>query len=218
MAFVVDSFTDADGTALASHTGETGATWTKHASYTGTYSIQSNRAYAGSGTGAYYASGTPASAEYDVQATVVVVTLTDNNQSICARIATGANTLYMARHNRAAGGTNNAWELYKIVAGTATLLGSYSQALSGGGSYTLLLEIRDAAKKVYIDGVERISSGDNAITAAGLAGVRSSVPASSTTGMHLDDFSATDVAAAGQPMALRHTLDLTGARRMGRGL
>ena len=31
--FVVDTFTDTAGDSLASHTGETGAAWTKHTSY-----------------------------------------------------------------------------------------------------------------------------------------------------------------------------------------
>ena len=56
------------------------------------------------------------------------------------------------------------------------------------------LEIRDAAKKVFIDGVERISSTDNAITAAGKAAIRyyNSDWGFGTTGKAIDNFVATN--------------------------
>jgi hypothetical protein len=73
MSLVVnDTLTGTNGTSLQSHTGEVGATWTKHpSSGAQDANIQSNRVYLESPGGAnvsYYASGALGSAEYGVQA------------------------------------------------------------------------------------------------------------------------------------------------------
>ena len=66
--------------------------------------------------------------------------------------------------------------------------------LVNGTTSHLKLEIRDATKKFFIDGVERISSSDNAITAAGKAAIRyyNSDWGFGTTGKPLDNFRATN--------------------------
>jgi hypothetical protein len=84
--------------------------------------------------------------------------------------------------------------LFKTVAGVNTSLGTFNEALINGDERTIKLQIRDATKKVFIDGVERISSADNAITAAGRAGVRFSNALAGN--MEMDNFDASDVAAA----------------------
>src|SRR5690242_14262483 len=81
--FIEDTFsTGSSGDNLNTHTGETGATWTKNPTVVGGSDMVLTDAGrvipAGSTKGSYYASGTPASAEYDVQATVRrVTTLSD---------------------------------------------------------------------------------------------------------------------------------------------
>src|ERR1022692_1236936 len=73
--FVTDSFTDTAGTALTSHTGETGATWAKNGGFSGGSVIitDSNRIRSGvSGASVYYASGDPNLADYSVSADVYV--------------------------------------------------------------------------------------------------------------------------------------------------
>jgi len=205
MAVVVnDTFTEASDTTLASHTGETGATWAKHASYAGTIRVigatdRIRQDAVSGGDAVYYASGTPATAEYDVQASLYVASNVDF-AGLCGRIDTAANTYYLVIYYQA----NGTWVLDKVVAGTATNLGTYTQALTLSQSYTVKLEIRDATKKVYIDGVERISSADNAITAAGKGGVRinaSSNSGTDITGYHLDTFSVTDLSGGGSSIA-----------------
>lgn len=62
--------------------------------------------------------------------------------------------------------------LYKVVAGSYTELGTSSADAPTSGD-TVKLEIKDASKKLFINGVERISSSNNDITAAGKAGLRS---------------------------------------------
>lgn len=197
--FVNDTFSgEASTVALESHTGETGATWTVHPSYSSNLNVSSSTgtvfcSNTSAPTG-YYTSGVPSGAEYDVQADFVVTDTgaIDNAAGITGRMDTTANTFYMLRYSDPHG----AWQLFKAVAGSFTLLGSYSQALSVS-SYTARLEIKDATKKVFIDGVERISSTDNAITDAGRAGTRWFISTNGQTGLRLDNFSATDANAGG---------------------
>lgn len=169
--FLSDTYTDTAGVLLQNHTGETGALWTKHPNAGSDALITTGgRLRATSGTAAlYYASGVPATAEYDVEAPFFVASVPSTTlDGIAGRLSTSVNTLYLARYNN----TGFQWELLKLVAGTATVLATFAQALTVSQTYTVKLQIRDAAKKLFIDGVERISSADNAITAAGRAGVR----------------------------------------------
>ena len=190
MNFVSDTFTDTSGTNLEDHTGEVGATWTEHPSYTsGVQKISdANRLRGNTGIAAHYASGSPATAEYDVTADLIQRSAMASGYSgICGRMATAENTMYRGGYQT----TSTKWTLAKIVTGTTTELGSYTQSLTNDQAYALKLEIRDAAKKLYVDSVERISSGDNAITAANSAGARCT-GGSDTTGYHLDNLVATD--------------------------
>jgi hypothetical protein len=191
MAFVTDTFTDTDSTPLGSHTGETGASWTEHGSYVLANDpfITGNklRSNVDGEMALWYASGTPLSAEYDVECEITMVTLgLARKAGVAGRIAAGANTFYFAWYND----FGSSWELLKMVAGASTLLGTYAVA-AGLQTYTLKLEIRDATKKLFLDGVERISSSDNAIAAAGKAGVLSNAGG----GALFDNFSAAAPAA-----------------------
>jgi lysophospholipase L1-like esterase len=193
MSFVNDTFTDTAGTLLPAHTGETGATWTQHANWTGVASISSaNRLYyssAGNTVAVYYASGTPASADYDVQATIRRLSSVSQEIGVMGRAATAANDWYWARYSHA----NGRWELWVGL----SMAGTYTQALSDDTDYVLKLEMRGTAIKVYVDGVERISITDSTYTSAGRAAVFFGATSSGdTTGYHLDSFSATDATAS----------------------
>jgi hypothetical protein len=59
-------------------------------------------------------------------------------------------------------------QLYKRVAAVSTLLGTYDAALANNDSFQLV--VTDAAKKVYYNGLEIISSTDNALTSVGTWG------------------------------------------------
>lgn len=193
--FGQDTFTDTAGTSLPSHTADDGGTWTKHANFAGTPLISdANRARANSFTNSLaYHSGLPAAAEYDVQADLSVVS-NGGNAGVVGRVATGAGTAYLANFLNAIG-----WRLQKIVAGTFTTLGTSTAdgtSLTVGTVRTVRLEIRDAAKKLFRDGTELLSSVDNVITNAGQAGVWANT-GSNTTGYHLDNFQASDPPGAG---------------------
>lgn len=194
--FAADTF-NRSAEALGTSAASDGGTWTSlnpGSSYGGTLRVSdANRCRsAGGGFAAlYHHSGTPASAEYDVTVDFRVLTTGETRAfGPAGRLSTSANTMYLARYSVA----NTRWEMLKIDAGSATSLGTFTQTLSADTTYTCKLEIRNATKKVYVDGVERISSTDNAVTAAGKAGLRdgSSTAGSDTTGHHVDNFLAAD--------------------------
>jgi hypothetical protein len=188
--FVSDTFTDTNGINLTAHTGETGATWAKVTGVTGDFKIYNNKTKGDSGgTSLYYASGTPDTNEYDVEVDLHQITSNDY-PGIGGRIDAAADDGYWVWLQFDAA----TWSLVKRVGGTETVLGSYVQGFSNGSDHTLKLEIRTAAKKFFLDGVERISDSDNSITGVGKAGVRSanSDAGLSTTGRPFDNFTATN--------------------------
>lgn len=191
-SFVVDSFTDTDDTNLASHTGETGAAWTYIEADAAAF-VTGNRMRPSDDVNiSLRASGTPATAEYDVAADLFVVTNGEFTNGVIGRAAAAGITFYLFDHY----GTANQWRLFK-VSGGFTSLGSSSQTLSTSTTYAVVEELRDAGKKGYVDTVERISSADNAITSAGFAGVRPYGVATGSTGFHLDNFAASDPGGGG---------------------
>lgn len=211
--FGQDAFTDTAGDDLVTqHTPDVGTGWNLHSS-SGSVSAAITdagrcRLHLGTVGQLYYITDTSPSAEYDVTVDVYKADNTSSTIGPAGRINPSGNDCYLARHWT----DNHNWELYKFLGGSYTLLGSYDQTLTDGNTYTCKLELRDAAKKVYIDGVERISSGDNDITAAGRAGFRGDYAQSNTTGLHVDNFvaetptSSVDRAVAGNQPASTGTL------------
>ncbi len=191
--FVTDTFTEAGGSAVpfASHTGELGATWTVHpdAAYTGTANVDAvtDRVYPANTVTAYYASGSPPSADYYVQGDIYVASIVSNNTAICGRMDTTANTMYLIRLNN---GTS--WELRKIITGTATTLRtSTNQLPTTGNSATVRLVMNGSTISGFINGVEELTAiTDTDISAAGKAGIRFATGSDAITGFHVDNFSA----------------------------
>lgn len=188
MAFISDSFTDTAGTLIDNHTGEIGATWTKHPSFVGDAVVgNANRLRGNSGTHIYIASGTPATNEYDVEAAFYFASTGVSFPAITGRMVSANQNYYRIRWN-------TKWQLME----GNTILAEYIPAVApvAGDSFTVKLEIRDATKKVYIDGVERISSATNGTTQTGSGGVIGTAT-NETFGQHLDNFTATDVGGGG---------------------
>jgi hypothetical protein len=190
--FVTETFTEATSTTLASHTGEVGATWTLHPSYGNTVIVDASidRAYASSTSStAYYASGTPSSANYYVQVTVTVASLPfTGSAGPAGRMDTTANTQYGFRLR-----DGTSWQLFKLVTGTLTQLGSEStnNIPTVGQSRTLKLVMTGDQISGYVEGTLEVGPiTDMAITAAGKAGIRLANPMDVSTGFHLDNFSA----------------------------
>lgn len=187
MANANDTFTEAADTSLVSHTSDSGHTWTKD--FGNVLTVIAAGDYiantAPTNSSRYSLGVTPASAEYDVQADVV--STIEWSGGVLGRIDTAADDRYTAVYE------NSLWKLWKTDAGVTTTLATYSGDSTNGVTRTVKLEIRDATKKVYVGGVERISSTDNAITATGKPGIYWD---GNSTGTQMDNWSSTDAAAA----------------------
>lgn len=181
--FASDTFTDSDGTLLQNHTPTVGGSWTKLVGGTGAdIEIYSNRATPSGDGVVYYNGGTPASAEYDVTLTIKNAGSSNYTIGQYGRLSPAAETGYLAWV------VSSAYYLYRAVAGVFTELGIWATAPAAND--VVKLEIRDATKRLFVNGTQRISSGDNAVTAAGKAGLRC-YGTSST--FFVDDFSADDL-------------------------
>jgi hypothetical protein len=200
IGFVFDSFTGRDGTLLESHTGEKGATWSKClVENLDEVLLNGNRIHKDGGNhdAIYFASGIPTSAEYDVSADVYVASNVPMSFSaVCGRMDPNAKSMYLVWYSY----TNTSWELNKFDRGAQTQLGRCVLEVIPRKTYKVKLEIRNATKKVFIDGVERISSADNSLVEPGRAGVYFITQATLggqavNTGYHIDNFLA--VAAGG---------------------
>lgn len=195
--FLNDTFTDTNGVALGSHTGETGATWTKHPASiyaSSAAAVQTNRIFASVGGTCFYASGIPASADYEVTGTINIVSAANVDAVVCGRMSTSADTMYQVQIRRNAGTWTG--KLFKGVAGVYTQLGStYTPATPTVGSdHTLKLGMVADQISGYYDGALVIGPvTDSAVTAAGRAGVLFSFAVTSSTGFHTGDITATDI-------------------------
>lgn len=196
--FVYDTFTGANGSTMTAtgHAGETGASWVAHSSFTNTYSIQTNRAATSNAvsTAMSYASGTPSSADYDVDATFKVVSANYEafGQGIAMRVSnTPVNTMIFGRYVVTSG-----WQAYQTVNGTSLQIGISSAAtLTSGNSYAVKLSAVGTAVTLSVGGVT-VVSGTTTITSAGKVGIRG-VSATSNTGIHIDDITASETVSGG---------------------
>lgn len=203
MAFVTDTFSGGSDVALTSHAGEVGATWAQIPTTFGSIRVSAaGRAYpAAAQVATCYPVGTPASAEYDVAADVVCLStsgLSGLSLGVGGRYSTSDETGYLVRTS----GTQ--WGLLRGNSGSFTSLGTFNQTLAAGTTYALKLEIRNSAKKVYIDGVAQITSADNSIASTGVPVLRGVVAGggTATAGVHLDNFTAADPGGSGVTFAL----------------
>lgn len=184
--FVSDTFTDTDTTILQSHTGETGATWTEHPNELGNdATIVSNQCtHTAANAVGYYASGVPSSNEYDIEYTVHSAASSTYGCGGSGRLLTTALTGYLAFPNA------TKIIMYKMTAGSFANIGEFTVTVVAGDA--IKLEIRSAAKKIYLNAVEKVSSADDTHTGAGRAGVRFY-----GNGGILDNFVATDLSGGG---------------------
>jgi prepilin-type N-terminal cleavage/methylation domain-containing protein len=200
-----DTFTGTSGTTLQSHTGEIGATWTKHAvSATDAVITAAGRIRKGgtTTTGAlYYSSATPGSADYTVSADVYVASLVANDVvGVVGRLDPGVanSTFYSAIYDY----SSQKWTLVKVVNGSSGWIGQTNVAvLSPGTSYRLALNMTGSTIRLLVDGVQQLSVTDTGITGAGRAGLvvgygPQGMTDTDTTGMQLDNFTMSGVSPA----------------------
>lgn len=198
MSFVTDTFTDTGGTALSAHTGEAGATWAHQPGdgLGGTALITAAGTCRGTGAdgGFYYASGSPASADYDVEAVLHRYSTYQGVHQVGGRMDTAAFTGYLFGYNDFA----DVWQLRKFVGGTETVLDTFAGSNTVGNDYTAKLELRGDQVKGYVDGVEVCAATDAAISAAGKAGLVVYESGGDGTSWEFASLTATD-AVAGPP-------------------
>lgn len=160
-----DTFTDTNGTTLQSHTPSGGGTWTKSIGGAGVdIEIQSNQATPSGNNAWYYHSQDPTGVEYDCQFTIKQTGSTNYAIGLVGRCSTSAETGYLYHP----GGSFH--YLYKVSGGSYTELGTYFASVAIND--VIKLEIKDATKRVFVNGTQRISSTNNDVTAKGKAGLR----------------------------------------------
>lgn len=193
---ISDTFTGTGGS-LPGRVADSGGTWITHpqsssdiSSLSGSGSIYQPSSQAG----IMYVSTTPTSANYRVEADIIVRTLI-NSTSIgpLGRLSSSALTYYGARYT-AAGQVI----LFKSVAGTLTTLGTYDVTFPVGEIHKLAIVMNGDQISAEVDGVTRIGPvTDSSITDIGFVGTRiyglNSTP---TTGPHIDALHASLVNAA----------------------
>lgn len=190
--FLSESFVGTAGANLTTLTG-----WSKHATATGNFLLD--------GTGEVYpqsfqspiyvhsaSSGGTTPADYDVQGTVHVLTVITNEASrFLARFDPTVLTGYYFGINH-----NSLYLAKRVNGGSFTTIYTYTFTPTAGTSYLIKAEFRGTSIKVYLDGTLRINSTDADVTAAGKVGVSaiSNASAPTTTGYHIADVQATDLA------------------------
>ena len=197
-----DSFTGTAGVTLQTHTGEIGATWTKHpistpdAVITIAGRIRRNGAASSTSGAHYYSSAAPADANHTVNADVYVASVLpcDLIGAVGRLDPPNSNgTFYAAVYDQSTG----SWTLYSIVNSSKVSLGSPAQqTLTAGTTYRLALDTTGSTIRLLVNGVQQVSVTNTAITAAGRSGIAmglgaTSTTATDTTGMHLDNFTVT---------------------------
>ncbi len=172
-----DAFTGADGDDLQAHTPNTGTSWDTDAA--AVPDIQGNRI---------------ASSNNNLRSGRLTDTVGDDDMDVTliANLSGGADASNnsMGPAGRCAAterchSAQNAYQCYieyvdasgadlflrKFVAGVETAIASYNANLSTSTDHTLKLEIRTAAKKCYVAGVERISNADDVLTGNNYCGL-----------------------------------------------
>lgn len=181
--FIADTFTGADGTGLSTYS----ASWARGTGG-GLAALLGNRArQSGSTTAVYVYTGTAApSPDYDVSATIYIGSTSGApSVGVCGRMVSVDDfTFYQARITLGSGIV-----LARFVGNSATTLATVPYTAVLGAEPKLTLRMRGDQLSVLFDDVVVIGPiTDTAITGAGYAGIR--FASSSTTSVHLDNFTA----------------------------
>jgi len=193
VASFTDDFNRADSTSL-------GAGWVE---VSGDWSIISNRLSSGNagGTVILRAAGAMASNDHSVQVTIAATAAVSHG--VWARGNSNISQGYLLRND------GSSWDLFSVVGGSFSVIGSYAVAAVAGD--VVKLQVVGSAIKGYINGTQRISVTDTAVTTGTSVGIR----AESTSSLRFDDFAAADVTAGatlGTSSSTETAQALTGAK------
>lgn len=187
--FAQGEFTGANTTAIDATTPTVGGSFVKHSSYTATiFRVQDNRVTSNNATGAamIYVSTPMQSANYDVQADMVILSESYNTtgNGLAGRFSASPTNSGVFFRRATAG-----LQMFEVNAGVSTQLGATVATTTVAGTYPMKMEFRDGTVNAWFNGVQVITS-TTSILGAGFAGMRGNT-ASSTTGPALDNFVAT---------------------------
>lgn len=184
---MLSTFTAPDGTLITDYAGEIGSDiWSQQSSYVPATNatISGNGLYFPAIPAAYRANGVPPSADYYVEAVLDFKTAVGvQNPGPAGRMDIAVNTMYFCRYHAG----NLGWEMFKIVSGTATQLGTLvAAAFPTGETRALRLTMIGTTISMQVDGVTILSVTDSSISGAGRAGLRVGGTANApTTGIHI---------------------------------
>lgn len=200
--FVVDSFSGNPGTALESHTGEIGASWTVFSGTTPNGKISpSGMLYPTLGSGTqYYASGVALSPDQKIQAEFFCFDSTPTVISLILRwdLTQGVQTCYEAQWD----GLGSQWVIQRVSGGGVTTLATNPDTLNPGDRRHVEFRCIGTALSLQVNGVVVAAAFDSTITVAGVAGVTTYGLASPTTGVQLDRFLLLDALPPRAPVRL----------------
>lgn len=196
---VTDAFTDNSNTALENHPtigspGPHASSWNKLPGYgTAGLAVVGNclvqNGFDNSHVTFYTANCTPADANYSVSADFIC--LANHSTSVMGVVGrcVDVNTYYLA--------TWNSIHQYWALDSPSATLGTFSDSLTIGNLYSIVLSCNGSTISMSINGTTRITAADTEVTATGLPGVFSFSNSSAVNDLSLDNFSADTLSGSG---------------------
>jgi len=173
----VTSFTDDFNRADSS---DLGAGWVE---VSGDWSIVSSQLSPPTSAGTVVLRAATAMASSDHYAQVTFSTVSAVSQGVWCRGNSGITTGYLWRND----GTS--WDLFSVVSSTFTVIGTFAGAAAPGD--VAKIQAVGSTIKGFVNGIQRVSVTDGAVTTGTSVGIRSATP----SGIRYDDFTAADVTA-----------------------
>jgi hypothetical protein len=157
-----------------------GAGWVE---VSGDWSVVSSQLSPGAAGGTIILRAAGAMDSNDHSAQVTIAATTAASQGVWCRGNSNISQGYLWRNN----GTS--WDLFSVVGGSFTVIGTYTAAAAPGD--VAKVQAVGSTIKGFVNGVERISVTNTAVTTGASVGIRSD----SAGAIRYDDFSAADVTA-----------------------
>ncbi len=204
-ASITCTFTATDGTLLEDYNVATEATWTENTGKaSGNIQISdSNRAHTTTTNDAFYYvdNFTPATLNYDVQATVTFLSVPTSNTNYFGLGGRGTSTTGSSGYLALLVKTSGGWQIQLLRYGSATITTASIATPAVNDVTTMKLIMRDHTVRVEWGGSTVITantSGADYLTTVGyptlfLKGVTSHL--TDSTGLHIDDYTVTDAGA-----------------------
>lgn len=168
-----DDFNRANSTDL-------GANWVE---VSGDWSIVSNQLSPGAAGGTIILRAASPMATNDNSAQVTIAATTAASQGVWCRGNSNISQGYLWRNN------GSSWDLFSVVGGSFTVIGTYAAAAAPGD--VAKVQAVGSTIKGFVNGVERASVTNTAVTTGTSVGIRSD----SAGAIRYDDFTAADVTA-----------------------